>query len=113
MGAIRPIVGICQNPACGQPIPEPTYRLGAKRRERRKYCRKACWDSHLSEANRRRYGTRVAPLPIPDSARRVTTWAGVPAACYVCAGQWKRILGGVSCLTCGRDLYVAQSLEVL
>ena len=118
MGTHDPAVGTprCQNPACGREIPTPAYGWSAKARAARRYCTKICWDGYLRDKQIARVGlnrnghTLPDRLAIPDSARRVATWAGVPQACPHCGGLWRYLDAGVCCKTCGRDLWVTAAL---
>jgi hypothetical protein len=81
--------------------------------ERKRFCGQDCRVATLVARNRLRSGRVAQRLTIPESSRRVISWDGVPAQCSHCRGLWKRIDGGVSCLTCGRDLYVASLVAFL
>ena len=107
----------CQNPACGVVIERPTYGWSAAAKRARRYCTKRCFDSYLRDKQiaRGRVNRNGHPLPepltIPDSARRVATWAGVPTRCWHCGGCWRSVTAGVCCLQCGRDLWVVSALQ--
>lgn len=104
---------------CAQPLPTLGYHLSRAMLRKRKFCNRICATYHRQAkilargpVNRRGNPLRER-LTVPDSARRVATWDGVPAVCWHCGGLWKEILAGRSCLQCGRDVFVSSALATL
>ena len=104
---------------CATPLPPPKYPLSPSKMRRRKYCDRDCASNHrqariIARGYVNRNGNPLpARLTIPDSARRVATRDGIPQRCPHCqSGLWRVILAGagVSCLTCGRDLFISAAL---
>lgn len=94
---------------CGNEMVRAT-KTSAKEWDRKRFCGDVCRVATLKDRNKLRAGQSISRLTVPDSARRVATWDGVPTRCPHCDGLWRKITGGVGCLTCGRDLYISAAL---
>jgi ferredoxin len=89
-----------------------TTKTSAKEWDRKRFCGQVCRVTTLKARNHLRAGSSISRLTVPESARRVATRDGIPQRCPTCSGLWKQIMdgAGVSCLSCGRDLWISAAL---
>lgn len=86
-------------------------KVGTVEWDRKRYCSNGCRAEAMARRNANPEAYRLErQLTVPESARRVATWDGVPRRCPHCAGLWRRLEASVCCKTCGRDLYVSEAL---
>lgn len=89
---------------CGEPI----QRNGDKPsvHATRKFCSRAC---HAGSKESKGWAAwRPAPTPFPHA--HVRRLADAPATCNRCGGLWRKVETGLSCLLCGRECVVAETL---
>lgn len=100
---------ICQLPGCHEPIPiRLVHGEGRSHARRRKYHSRACWIEAVASQKTRQTPWKLPATLFPHAHLR--RLADAPATCHRCGGLWRQVETGLSCLICGKELVVAETL---